>query len=174
MPGANLGLSLVPLDSDPPTFAILGRFPKGFVRVSPGGYLAAEEFVVLDGYLEIEGARYRSGALVHIPARFLRTEMRAPHGCTVLAWFGGDAEFRTPDYLTPPATSAVSSVDLKVAPTGVVMETEEARWTLIEDGTWPNGAEGFDIDAIGWARTEEDWIGRRPTRMIFRQSRSHR
>ena len=58
-----------------------------------GGYTVAEEFLVLDGELTIGAATYRRGDLTLIPAGYLRPGMSTGDGCTVLAWFGGPAEF---------------------------------------------------------------------------------
>src|SRR4051794_13506748 len=111
MPGANLGFELVPLASAGETFAILGRFPAGFDRSAVGGYFSAEEFLVLDGSLEIEGQQYVRGDLTFIPSHFLRTRMLSPQGCTVLAWFGGPAIFRTADEIGDDAvTDGIESV----------------------------------------------------------------
>lgn len=99
MPGSNGSIDLVPLASAAGAFTILGRFPAGFERLTPGGYVCAEEFLVLDGALELEGTTYTRGDLTLVPAHLLRTEMRSPRGCLLLAWFGGPAEFRAPDEL---------------------------------------------------------------------------
>lgn len=162
MPGANLGLDIVPLESDGDAFTILGRFPAGFVRDTPGGYLAAEEFFVLDGHLEIGGEVYRPGQLTHIPARYLRTGMRAPEGCTVLAWFGGPAIFRTPEEISPTADEPIVSVDLRGAGRGEALTTSLARWRVATMDEWSAGAEAFDLAGTGWARTPADWPGEPP------------
>lgn len=101
MPGANLPLDLVRLDSPPDRFSILGWFPAGFERTVPGGYAAAEEFLVLDGELELEGRVLRRGDLTVVPAGYPRTAMRSEHGCLILAWFGGMPDFRSHDELPP-------------------------------------------------------------------------
>lgn len=150
MPGANLGLELVPLASSGETFTILGRFPAGFDRPTPGGYFGAEEFLVLDGHLEIQGQRYVRGDLTFIPANFLRTTMQAPEGCTVLAWFGGPAIFRTADELGDDAvTEGITSVSLDALLGEDFLVTSEARWSLGDIATQPDD-DGVDLAMSTW------------------------
>jgi hypothetical protein len=150
MPGANLGLELVPLASAGETFTILGRFPAGFDRPTRGGYLGAEEFLVLDGFLEIEGQRYARGDLTFIPAGFLRTTMQAPEGCTVLAWFGGPAIFRTPDELGEDAvTDGIVSVRVDALLGEDFLVTSEARWSVGQAATGPDD-DGVDLAMGTW------------------------
>lgn len=150
MPGANLGVDVVPLASSGDTFAILVRFPVGFERATPGGYFCAEEFVVLDGFVEIEGQRYSRGDLTYIPASFLRTAMRTPEGCTAIAWFGGAAIFRTAEELGDSAvTAGIVSVSLDALLGEDFLVTPEARWSL---GDIPTQADddGVDLALSTW------------------------
>ncbi|WP_122816853.1 hypothetical protein [Nocardioides pantholopis] len=159
MPGANLGLDLVPLASTGETFAILGRFPVGFVRDEPGGYLAAEDFVVLAGHLELEGERYGAGRLTSVPARHLRTRMAAPQGCTVLAWFGGPAVFRDPAEIAPHSDEPIRSWDLAALGEDEVVSTADASWRRCRTAHWRVGVDGFDLAGTGWSRSPELWPG---------------
>lgn len=116
MPGANLPFALTPLASPAGTFALYGRFPAGFTRDVAGGYTVAEEFMVLDGELTIGTATYRRGDLTVVPGGYLRPGMSTVGGCTVLAWFGGPAEFlpagELPDAHTDGLVSAPVDRDL--------------------------------------------------------------
>lgn len=150
MPGANLGLELVPLASSGETFSILGRFPAGFDRPTQGGYFGAEEFLVLDGYLELEGQRYSRGDLTYIPANYLRTTMQAPEGCTVLAWFGGAAIFRTADELGDAAvTDGIVSVPVDALLGEDFLVTSEARWSFGDIATQADD-DGVDLAMSTW------------------------
>lgn len=111
MPGANDDIELVPLACAPGRFTILGRFPAGFERLAHGGYACSEEFLVVDGELEFEGTTYVRGDLTVVPAHLLRTGMRSPQGCVLLAWFGGPADFRAPEELAH-ADGAVVTVKI--------------------------------------------------------------
>ncbi|GGM45982.1 hypothetical protein ACFFX1_22045 [Dactylosporangium sucinum] len=148
MPGANLGLELLRLDSTGDTFAILGRFPAGFERIRPGGYLAAEEFIVLTGFLDIEGVRRHPGDLTYIPPRFLRTDMRAPEGCTVLAWFGGPAVFHSAERLDGAVTDGIVTVSVQDAAAGPLLSTPAADWVVFAPGEPVTEAEGDSV-AVG-------------------------
>ncbi|HZJ07399.1 MAG TPA: hypothetical protein VFD59_18335 [Nocardioidaceae bacterium] len=155
MPGANLGFKLVRMDSTGETVAMLGRFPAGFERHEPGGYVASEEFLVLEGYLDLEGVRYRPGDLTLIPRRFLRTAMSAPEGCTVLAWFGGPAIWRPESELKDAATEGVESVSIAAAPAGYLLSAPEADWTKHNEDEPDAVPEGDAVDAAltQWWRT---------------------
>ncbi|MCB1004715.1 MAG: hypothetical protein KDB35_11085 [Acidimicrobiales bacterium] len=108
MPGADHDLEVVRLASPRGRFSILGRFPAGFERAEPGGYLAAEEFLVLDGELELEDLVLRRGDLTVVPGGYARRGMRSPQGCLVLAWFGGLPDFLPADALPPCSTPIVT------------------------------------------------------------------
>lgn len=154
MPGANSNLDLVRLESSGSTFAILGRFPAGFERLERGGYQHAEEFIVLDGYLELEGERREVGDLTIVPANFLRTRMLAPVGCTVLAWFGGPAIFHKEAELGTPTQDPIVSVSLADAVAGEVLATPQVVWTKHDPGPLPQDAIGdaVDIELSRWQR----------------------
>lgn len=159
MPGANQGLELVPLASSGETFAILGRFPAGFDRPTPGGYFGAEEFLVLDGHLEIEGRRYSRGDLTYIPANYLRTSMQAPEGCTVLAWFGGAAIFRTAEELGDAAvTEGIVSVGVDALLSSDFLVTSEASWSVGDLLTGPDD-DGVDLAMSTWWHGAADHEG---------------
>lgn len=129
MDGANAGLDVVPLESAPGALTMLARFPAGFARLTPGGYEVSEEFLVVDGEIELEGVTYGRGALTYIPARHLRTRMSAADGCTVLAWWGGPAEFRTADVLDGAVRDGIVSVRPDAARAGEVLSAGGAGWT---------------------------------------------
>jgi hypothetical protein len=150
MPGANRDLELVRLASPRDRFSILSRFPARFERLVPGGYLAAEEFLVLDGELELEDRLLSRGALTVVPAGYPRTAMRSPQGCLVLAWFGGFPDF-LPHVALPPCADPVETVlicgddDLPVSPV--------AAWRR---GAVPEGdgeVEVVSADLDRWTRT---------------------
>jgi len=136
MPGANLPLDLVRLASPRDRFTIHGRFPGGFERLVPGGYVAAEEFLVLEGELELADVVYRRGDLTVIPAAYPRAGMRSSEGCRVLAWFGGLPEFLPADRL-PPSEGAVVSVAIDAAgdATGWNPTTNNIVYALARNGS---------------------------------------
>jgi len=149
MPGANLPLDLVRLDSPADRFSILGRFPAGFERTVPGGYAAAEEFLVLDGELELEGRLLGRGDLTVVPAGYPRTGMRSERGCLVLAWFGGLPDFRPHDEL-PACDARVTTV--RVDGDDELPESPVASWAR---GEVPAGDGPVELVTAGldrWTR----------------------
>ncbi|HYJ70506.1 MAG TPA: hypothetical protein VEX15_22870 [Nocardioidaceae bacterium] len=171
MPGASHDLDLVPLESDGDALTMLGRFPAGFGRAVPCGYLVAEDLVVLDGRLELEGRTYGPATLVHIPARFIRTSMATPDGCLVLAWFSGPAIICSVAELRPVVATGIRSVDLAAVDAETVFETGASRWRVVSASGWPSAADGVDLDLTAWARAGADWSGELPERLFARVPR---
>ena len=156
MPGANQDLQLVRLASPRDRFSILGHFPAGFERAVPGGYLAAEEFLVLDGELELEGRPLGCGALTVVPAGYPRTRMRSSPGCLVLAWFGGLPEFLPHDAL-PPCSDPIRTV-----PVGGDRELPVSPVAAWRRGAAPPGAGEVEVvsaDLALWTRTADPTPG---------------
>jgi hypothetical protein len=151
MPGSNGDIELVRLASTDRAFTILGRFAPGFERSTPGGYLCSEELLMLDGELELEGRTYVRGDLAVVPAGFVRTSMRSPRGCRLLAWFGGAAIFREPSELGAPPARGIESVATHGA-SGPLLSSSVGSWSteLPSEGT---------VDVVGpglrwWRRGE--------------------
>lgn len=172
MPGADQPLRLVPLHADGDAFTILGRFPVGFARVQPGGYLAAEDVIVLDGGLELEGRWYGPTSLVHIPAGYRRTSMRTPAGCLVLAWFGGPALFRPPDELPTVPEAEVRAVECVRSDDGVLLRTEDAHWSVMSAAERPPEADAVDPELTMWVSAGSQWPGPEPARLVVRAPRA--
>lgn len=166
MPDANRSLDIVRLESASGTFAILGRFPAGFERPVTGGYAVAEEFIVLNGALEIEGAAVEPGTLCFIPAHHPRAPMRSPDGCTVLAWFSGPPEFRRTEELTPTAAVAVATVAVRAQADGAtLLRTSEAEWRIADPELLQDQVPPVDVVDLGltwWARVGAGMSARLP------------
>lgn len=66
----------------------LVRFPPGWTRPGLGHYACAEEFVVLEGWLEVSGVRTAAGEYAFLPPRAQRAGSRvSASGCLAVAWF---------------------------------------------------------------------------------------
>ncbi|TDD35610.1 hypothetical protein E1287_13245 [Actinomadura sp. KC06] len=91
IPGSAPPVALVRLEVDrgDGSSTSLVRFPAGWTRPGAGYYGCDEEFVVLDGELEVSGVGYGPGDRGWIPARGTRTDSRTSTGVTALAWFSG-------------------------------------------------------------------------------------
>jgi len=151
MPGANLPLDVVRLASERGRFSIHGRFPPGFERAVPGGYVASEEFLVLEGELESEGRVFRRGDLTVVPPAFPRTAMRSPLGCRVLAWFGGLPDFVAHDAL-PVCVESIASAP--VTGSDPLPTTPVANWRRGAVPTGEGPVEVITADLGRWRRTE--------------------
>lgn len=90
IPGSTPEVRLARLHADPVTRASVSlvRFPPGWSRPGAGYYTAAEEFVVLEGAIEVVGS-HGVGEYVYLPPRTVRTATVSPGGALVLAWFSG-------------------------------------------------------------------------------------
>lgn len=170
MPGAGSPIQMVLLESSTAPFAILGRFPAGFDRSVPGGYDAAEEFVVLAGEVVLDDElAIGAGTLAHIGAGRLRRSLRAPEGALVLAWFAGDPLFRAEERLVV-APEAIQEVhDLAGCRPGLSIRTPESEWSAGLARDWPARADGFD-DRF-WASSAGAWRGGSDDSVLWRTQR---
>jgi hypothetical protein len=67
------------------------RFPQGWERPSAGSYTSAEEFVVLEGELRLNGERFAAGEWVYVPKGAIRRDTAAESHVLAFAWFDGPA-----------------------------------------------------------------------------------
>jgi len=89
MPGAPaVQMALLPKLADG-GFRAFVRFPAGWSRPDVGHYAVAEEFLVLEGELGLNGRAWKAGELAWIPAWERRRDLGTKTGCLVFAWFGG-------------------------------------------------------------------------------------
>jgi len=104
MPGGSgpVALALLPRLPDD-AFRAFVRFPAGWSRPEPGYYEVAEEFLVLEGELGLNGRIWRGGEYAWIPARHPRRDLQSVPGCLVLAWFGS-----APRWIAGPPEKAAS------------------------------------------------------------------
>ena len=75
-------------DTDGSSTCIL-RFAAGWQRTEPEYLAAHEEFLVLDGWLEIDGQRYDTHCYGFLPANYPRSSARAPEGAVLLTMYYG-------------------------------------------------------------------------------------
>lgn len=65
------------------------RYPAGWRRHAPEHLTCHEEFLVLEGELEVNGRRYGLHQYGFFPAGYVRSEAASPNGATVLTMFYG-------------------------------------------------------------------------------------
>ena len=75
-------------DTDASSTCIL-RYPAGWSRTSPEHLTTHEEFLVLDGALEINGRVYEKHTYGFLPSGFRREHARSAHGAVLLTMFYG-------------------------------------------------------------------------------------
>ena len=102
MPGAApVEMALLPKLPDN-GFRAFVRFPAGWSRPDLGHYAVAEEFLVLEGELGLNGRRWKKGELAWIRAWQRRRDLQSPTGCLVFAWFGGTPRWIPGEPARPP------------------------------------------------------------------------
>ncbi|WP_127480118.1 hypothetical protein [Nocardioides pantholopis] len=107
--GSSPAVRLARLGSDPMTRASVSlvRFPPGWRRPGSGHYLPAEEFVVLEGSIDVVGS-HGPGDYVYLPPRTDRTDSVSTSGALVIAWFSGFPEWVPGAAAAEPATAPVT------------------------------------------------------------------
>lgn len=136
----------------------LVRFPPGWSRPDVGHYVAAEEFVVLEGSLVV-GDRYEAGDYVYLPPRLVRAGSISETGALVVAWFStvpawregapeepapqGPVRHRRPSGILREGTPDVPG-RYEVAPSrraggagADVLDLEAREWEWVESGQVP-------------------------------------
>ena len=157
MPGGNLPIEsvLLHLDKQSRARSLVVRFPAGFTRDAIGHYAAAEDFLVLDGAIELVGERFSAGDWGWVPPNATRWGFSSPEGALVYAWFsqgnefvegpgsGGDAATRFSviehtGHLRPPdpvlGSSALVAADMPVSGPAEILELDTRVWQRLEAG----------------------------------------
>ena len=82
------GLVVRPLNHDPESGArtLIVDVPVGWENPTPRWHSCDEEFLVLDGELEVGSSRYRKGHYVFRPAGLEHGPTRSEGGCRLLYW----------------------------------------------------------------------------------------
>jgi hypothetical protein len=90
MPGSSapVQLATLPRAADG-AFRAFVRFPAGWSRAQRGHYPVAEEVLILEGDLQLNGRDWREGGYAWIAARRVRSDMRSRAGCLAFALFAG-------------------------------------------------------------------------------------
>ena len=131
---AALEMALLPRLADG-GFRAFVRFPAGWWRPQVGHYAVPEEFLVLEGELELSGDTWKRGELAWIPAWQRRHDLGSRAGCLVFAWFGG-----TPRWIPgEPAQAAAGPRNHTYIQGRELLRllSETARETLdLDDYTW--------------------------------------
>lgn len=110
-------IKLLSRDPDDGAFSALVRYPAGFEAAGPP-LAVDEEFLVLDGALQIGDRAYAPYSFAHWPAGFEPGPWRCSHGATVLEFFSGAPAPAHAPIAFDPARLVVNLDSLSVPYTG--------------------------------------------------------
>lgn len=112
-----MDVRVLSLDRGNGACSLLIRYPAGWQQAGPQRLAGAEEFLVLDGTLVIDGRRYGLHDYAYLPAGFLRREASSPDGAVVLTFFQAaavvDPSLPDPD---PVTTGLIERLDVFAMP----------------------------------------------------------
>ena len=121
MPGSSGPVQLAPLPHlGDGGFRAFVRFPAGWSRLQAGHYPVAEEFLVLQGDLTLDGRTWHAGGYAWIAARRVRSTTRSDGGCLAFAWFGGAPRWQGGAPATPAADADHAFAHWRDAPQHVL------------------------------------------------------
>lgn len=101
MPHGSAPVELARLPLTGHDFLAFVRFPAGWVRPVPVVYQAAEEFVIIDGELVIDGQRWAAQSYGCIDSGVIRHRTESPSGCLAWARFHGSPRVSRVDVTSP-------------------------------------------------------------------------
>ncbi len=127
--GARTGteVRMLSLDEDSGASSVMIRYPPGWRRPEQEQLSAAEELLVLRGWLEIGGTRYGPFSYANLPAGYPRTMAAAPGGALALSFFSAE----------PAPAAARSALDV---PEPVKVDGFDGPWTGNFHPQFPPGA----------------------------------
>ena len=119
-PGATRpGVEYKILSRDPGTGAcsVLMRYPEGWRREGEEHITATEEIYVLDGELIIGDVSYGADCYAYLPAGWVHSNMSAPAGAVVLAFYDAEPNPKAGQPQTPAdVASAIERIDAAAMP----------------------------------------------------------
>ena len=148
MPYGSGPVEVARLPSPGGEFLAFVRFPAGWSRTVPVVYQAAEEFVILQGELRINGQRWGTRTYGCVPAGLTRTVTESPGGCLAWARFHGSpkpAQAGAAPYEA--ATQALCFIDLGALAQQPDVSAHCRLQSLPGGETWY--APGFDPSSLG-------------------------
>lgn len=86
---ADVESKLLSIDDADASSTQVVRYPAGWERTAPEHLATHEEFLVLDGAIEINGRRYERHTYAFLPRGYVRERARATHGAVLLTMMYG-------------------------------------------------------------------------------------
>lgn len=151
------------------------RFPKGWERSSPGSYLSAEEFIVLEGSLEMNGRGFQANDWVYVPDRVTRRNTASPDGALTLASFLGPSRWTAVKDAETQEQEEILTRKLEPSGESTITPLGGRGWLLfpgqlssswliesLDGGISAVNAEVFEIESKVWA-----WVPKGSTVPVF-------
>lgn len=133
MPASNAPVQLAPLPRlQDGAFRAFVRFPAGWARPAAGHYTAAEELLILEGDLGMNGMTWRAGGYAWIPANRVRSASRSESGCLAFAWFASAPRWIPGEPATAALAGDVSLAHWRDAPEGKLYAGPEHHTWIVE------------------------------------------
>jgi hypothetical protein len=86
---ADVDAKLLSVDDEDGSSTQVVRYPANWRRTAPEHLTTHEEFLVLDGWIEIDGRRYDRHTYAFLPAGYVRERAQAPDGAVLLTMLYG-------------------------------------------------------------------------------------
>ena len=83
-------MRILSIDNEGGDASTMIRWPAGWERPEPEHLDCDEEFLVLEGSLEINGKLYRKHDYAHLPRGYLRTSQRSANGAVTISFFSSE------------------------------------------------------------------------------------
>ena len=137
-------------------FRAFVRFPPGWARPQSGHYAVAEEFLVLQGDLTLDGRTWHAGGYAWIAAGRVRSASGSDGGCLAFAWFGGAPHWHAGAPATPAAGADLAFAHWRDAPLHV-LRSGPGHATCVIDKAAPRSLDGLaapyellTLDSFAW------------------------
>ena len=133
MPGSNAPVQLAQLPrAADDAFRAFVRFPSGWSRPAAGHYAVAEEFLILEGDLQLNDTTWRTGGYAWIPSRRVRMGSRSESGCLAFAWFMSAPRWIPGKAAEPASLDDVTFADWREVPGGKLYSGPEHHTWIVE------------------------------------------
>lgn len=156
MPGAAAPVRLARLPALPDgAFRAFVRFPARWSRPQPGYYAAAEEFLVLEGDLALDGHTWGAGGYAWIPGLVVRRDTRSRAGALVFAWFAAVPRWIAGDPPTLGGEEIAGYAHWSQAPGGL-LHRGPSHWTRAgrRGDLAVAGGETLGLETLSWGYGE--------------------
>lgn len=93
------------------TSVMIVNFPIGWSRPIDGSYECAEEFIMIEGELQMSGDKFYPGDHAWVPPHSPRIAAFSPEGAVALAWFYGAPQWNRMNGVTRAVSQVKTHID---------------------------------------------------------------